>query len=100
MKRLTAALTVCLIAGVPASELPALQGVVTLSDAEASMITSWSAPESWDPATGRRADPPGLGKVLLKVGGRPGIPVQVQLTATEREINDTNVKWGDTGGTT
>ena len=85
------------IAGVPSSELPALRGVVNLSEAEAGLITSWSAPESWDPSTGRRADPPGLGKMLLKVGGRPGIPVQVQLTNTEREINDTNAKWAETG---
>lgn len=70
---------------------------MNLSEAEAGLITSWSAPESWDPSTGRRADPPGLGKMLLKVGGRPGIPVQVQLTNTEREINDTNAKWAETG---
>ena len=30
---------------------------------------------------------------LVKVGGRPGIPVNVQLTATELSINDTNKLW-------
>jgi hypothetical protein len=30
---------------------------------------------------------------LIKVGGRPGIPVSVQLTSIERTIHDTNRLW-------
>ena len=29
----------------------------------------------------------------MKVGGRPGIPVEVHLTEAERTINDTNKLW-------
>ncbi len=29
----------------------------------------------------------------MKVGTRPGIPVQVQLTEAERSIRDTNQRW-------
>ena len=81
------------MAGVPSSEVDAMRRIVTLSEREAALITSWSAPETWDPATGVRAVPPGLGKVLLKVGQRPGIPVQVRLTRTEASVNDTNMRW-------
>ena len=47
------------------------------------------------PETGREAEPPGRGKFLIKVGGRPGIPVRVELTESERAINDTNKLWHD-----
>ena len=50
-------------------------------------------PPAWDPHTGREAAPPGRGKFLVKVGGRPGIPVEVHLTDAERTINDTNKLW-------
>jgi hypothetical protein len=79
--------------GVPSSEVPAIRGLVPLSHEESRLITSWSTPESWNPTTGRREDPPGLGKVLLKVGGRPGIPVQLRLTSVEEAVNDTNQRW-------
>ena len=81
------------MAGVPSSELAAIRDLVPLSQAEGRLITSWSTPETWNPSTGRREDPPGLGKVLLKVGGRPGIPVQVRLTSVEESVNDTNRRW-------
>mgnify|MGYP001003880026 FL=1 len=44
-------------------------------------------------ATGEEGDPPGLGKFLIKVGGRPGIPVKVTLTPSELDVNDTNKRW-------
>lgn len=81
------------MAGVPSSELAAIRDLVPLSHAEGNLITSWSTPETWDPSTGQRGDPPGLGKMLLKVGGRPGIPVQLRLTSIEKEVNDTNRRW-------
>lgn len=82
--------------GVPASEIEEIKTLMKLSNAEADLLTSWWTPDSWDPKTGKRADPPGLGKILLKVGGRAGIPVQVKLTPTELEVNDTNQKWAGT----
>jgi hypothetical protein len=30
---------------------------------------------------------------LIKVGGRPGIPVEVVLTQGELAVNDTNKQW-------
>jgi hypothetical protein len=32
-------------------------------------------------------------KFLIKVGGRPGIPVQIGLTSIEASLNDTNKRW-------
>lgn len=79
--------------GLARNELPALEELFDLSGRERELITSWSAPESWDPVTGRRQDPPGTGKMLIKVGSRPGIPLRVRLTHAEREIGDTNKRW-------
>lgn len=84
--------------GLPEAELAGVRQVVGLSNREAQMITSWSTPEAWSVATGERGEPPGLGKVLLKVGQRPGIPVRVKLTAAELGVNDTNQRW-DTAST-
>jgi hypothetical protein len=41
----------------------------------------------------QEAPPPGRGKFLIKVGGRPGIPVEVVLTEAEHAVNDTNKQW-------
>ena len=36
----------------------------------------------------------GVGKFLVKLGGLPGIPVNVQMCDIERSgFNDTNAKW-------
>jgi len=79
--------------GLPAAEMPALTQVVGMSGVEQQMITGWSTPPSWDAAAGEQAPPPGLGNFMVKVGGRPGIPVHVTLTPSERHINDTNRRW-------
>ena len=79
--------------GLPFTEMPELTTVVPFSDAEQEMLTGWQDPPSWDAATGREVDPPGRGKFLVKVGTRPGIPVEVKLTATEKSIRDTNQRW-------
>ena len=96
--------------GLPAGELERLKGVLQFTDAEASMITAWSkgAPIERsvsvagddDEATRRRSKPPlGRGKFMLKPSkdGSAGIPIQVELTATERDtrIHDTNVRFRD-----
>jgi hypothetical protein len=70
-----------------------LTQIVQLSKTEAELLEDWSAPPSWDPVPGREAEPPGRGKFLLKVGGRPGIPIKVELTRSELAINDTNQRW-------
>jgi len=46
-----------------------------------------------DPDEGAEVAPPGRGNFLVKVGGRPGIPVYVALTTIELNLNDTNKLW-------
>jgi hypothetical protein len=79
--------------GLPAAEMPLLTSAIPLSRAEQALLTGWQDPPAWDPSTGRETAPPGRGKFLVKVGGRPGIPVQVHLTDAEKSINDTNKLW-------
>lgn len=82
-----------LAAGLPQQEMGPLSSVVPLTDAEQEMLVSWQDPDSWDRPAGHRQGPPGLGKILIKVGGRPGIPVQVVLSERERELHNTNKRW-------
>jgi hypothetical protein len=84
--------------GLPRSELGDLGQIVGLSQREIDLITSWSSPVGWSGGTGPAAPSPGLGKCLIKVGGRPGVPVKVQITATERRLHDTNARWQATRG--
>ncbi|WP_158009681.1 ATP/GTP-binding protein [Carbonactinospora thermoautotrophica] len=79
--------------GLPEAEMASLTQVVRLSHKERRLIVDWSTPPSWDPMLNREAEPPGRGKFLIKVGSRPGIPVKVELTAAERDVNDTNKRW-------
>ncbi|MGL5859366.1 MAG: LAGLIDADG family homing endonuclease [Angustibacter sp.] len=83
--------------GLPSAEMPKLRDVVQLSRAEEQMLVGWQDPPAWDPVTGAEAAPPGRGRFLVKVGGRAGIPVQVELTQVEESlrINDTNRLWHD-----
>jgi hypothetical protein len=80
-------------AGLAVDQLPALEAVVALSEPERALVTSWSSPPSWDTKADKEAPPPGLGKFLIKVGGRPGIPIEVVLTPAELAVNDTNKQW-------
>lgn len=79
--------------GLPAAEMPQLTSAIPLSNAEQELLISWQDPPTWDPTTGREAEPPGRGRFLVKVGGRPGMPINVQLTDAELAINDTNKLW-------
>ena len=79
--------------GLPSSEMPLLNSAITMSRAEQDMLQGWQDPPAWDPVSGKEADPPGRGKFLIKVGGRPGIPLTVELTDAERHIHDTNKLW-------
>jgi hypothetical protein len=79
--------------GLPAAEMPNLTKVVPFSQAEQELLISWQDPPAWDPVAGAETAPPGRGNFLIKVGGRPGIPVHVALTETELALNDTNKRW-------
>jgi hypothetical protein len=79
--------------GLPRSELADLDQVTGLSRREEDLIVSWSSPVGWGHHADVTAPPPGLGKCLLKVGGRPGVPVRVQITEVERQLHDTNARW-------
>jgi hypothetical protein len=81
------------VGGLPQAEMPLLTAAVPFSHAEQNLLTGWSAPPSWDATTGKETEPPGRGKFLIKVGGRPGIPIRVKLTETERATSDTNKRW-------
>lgn len=79
--------------GLPRAEMPKLTQVVPFSEAEQNMLVGWQDPSAWDPIAGAEAAPPGQGHFLVKVGGRPGIPVHITLTDAELAINDTNQRW-------
>lgn len=79
-------------AGLPRTEMEELGRVVGLSEREIDLVSSWSSPPGWG-AGGHDGEPPGRGRFLIKVGGRPGIPVRVAITATERKLHDTNTRW-------
>ncbi|WP_181019988.1 ATP/GTP-binding protein [Nonomuraea typhae] len=89
-----AGMVIC--AGLPEAEMASLTQVVRMSAHEQRMIVDWSTPPSWDSARDRDGDPPGRGKFLVKVGGRPGIPFHVDLTHAELAVNDTNKRWSTT----
>lgn len=91
---------VVLCGGLPMAELTAVDQVVTLSTREREMIAEWSAPGSINVETGEEDAPPGRGKFLIKVGGHPGIPVDVVMTEDEVQVNDTNQKWANSTTTT
>lgn len=78
--------------GLPAAEMPMLSAAVKLSAAEQTVLTSWTSPPAWD-SSGAEPEPPGRGSFLAKVGGRPGIPFHVDLTAAETGLHDTNKRW-------
>lgn len=84
---------IVLLGGLPHAEMRSLRDVMRLSSAEEALVTSWQDPPAWDATSGRQTAPPGRGKFLIKVGGRPGIPVEVVLTPTEVALHDTNKRW-------
>jgi hypothetical protein len=86
--------------GLPASEMPLLTSAIPLSRQEQQKLISWQDPPAWD-SRGVDVEPPGRGKFLIKVGGRPGIPVQIGLTSVERAegLNDTNTRWHEPAAT-
>jgi hypothetical protein len=77
-----------ILGGLSRSEFGDLGQIHEFSTAERRLIGSWSIDA--DVTIG---DPPGRGKFLIKTGSAPGIPITVQLTATEKAVNDTNKAW-------
>lgn len=82
---------VMLIAASTDEELDAISKVRALSRAEREAVGSWSSPPGWDSAG--EAVHVGRGKFLIKVGGRPGIPVQLVPTPDELRLGDTDFRW-------
>ena len=88
----------------PQSEMAKLRRVMPLSQAEAARLVSWADPGSWSRITQNRSahgaprQAPGVGKFMVKVGGRPGISVMVRLTQVEIDMNNTNKRWGNADG--
>ncbi len=76
------------LGGLSNQEFGDLGSVHEFSDAERRLIASWSID-----ADASLGTPPGRGKFLIKTGSAPGIPIQVQLTRVERDVNDTNKLW-------
>ncbi|GIJ48193.1 ATPase [Virgisporangium aliadipatigenens] len=83
-------------AGLPKAEMEELGKVVGLTRREIDLVSSWSSPPGWA-ATKATDEPPGRGRFLIKVGGRPGIPIKVAITDTERHLHDTNQRWVQNG---
>lgn len=88
-----AGMVVC--AGLPRAEMEDLRRIVGLSESEIDLVSSWSSPPGWG-STGEREEPPGRGRFLIKVGGRPGIPIRVAITPTEANLHNTNTRWRTT----
>lgn len=86
------------LGGLAEREMGNLEEVFMLSHDEKSMITDWSAEGGINPDTNRAASPPGLGKFILKIGKKPGIPFQSVMTSVEAQVNDTNQAWSRRGG--
>ncbi|MFI5934084.1 ATP/GTP-binding protein [Actinoplanes sp. NPDC051494] len=89
-----AGMVVC--AGLPRAEMEDLGKIVGLSRREIDLVSSWSSPPGWS-HNGENEEPPGRGRFLIKVGGRPGLPIRVAITETERHLHDTNTRWVQNG---
>ena len=66
---------ITVMGGLPPRELARVCEITPLTGPEQELVTSWSAPDSWQPG----AKHPGRGKYLIKTGERLGIPVELSL---------------------
>ena len=74
-------------------DLHDLSAVQPLNAKEIETVSGFNAPPDWKPrpnADGSPAAPPGAGKILFKVPGRVGIPVQMSLTEIEKNNHTTD----------
>ncbi len=77
---------ITVLAGLPPRELARVSQITPLTGPECELVTSWSAPDSWQPG----ARHPGRGKYLIKAGERLGIPAEMTLVGAEAIIYDTD----------
>ena len=77
---------ITVMGGLPPRELARVREVTPLTAPEQELVTSWSAPDSWQPG----ARHPGRGKYLIKTGERLGIPVELSLVGVEHALYDTD----------
>lgn len=81
-------------------DLRALGEVKPLTPEEITYVSGFNAAKSW--GSGRVSEwvralaldsPPGAGKVLFKVEGRPGVPVQMVKTETQQSLHVTDARF-------
>jgi hypothetical protein len=77
---------ITVMGGLPPRELARVREITPLTRPEQELVTSWSAPDSWQPG----ARHPGRGKYLVKTGERLGIPVELSLVGAEHALYDTD----------
>ncbi|PCC27062.1 hypothetical protein CIK76_18890 [Glutamicibacter sp. BW80] len=82
-----------MLGALPRSEMKLLTESIPLSQREQDMLVSWSAPPAYNKNNNQKSKAPGLGKFLIKIGGRPGIPFDMKLTGIEAKLGDTNALW-------
>lgn len=88
--------SVKIFGGMAENEMPLLEAVIPLSDAEKRLLGEWSAEGAVDPNSGRTLPPPGRGRFMLKLGeGNPGVPFRMNLTPSEQKVHDTNEAWAE-----
>jgi hypothetical protein len=77
---------ITIMSGLPPRELARVSEITPLTGPEQELVTSWSAPDSWQPGTRH----PGRGKYLVKTGERLGIPIEMALVGDEHVLYDTD----------
>jgi hypothetical protein len=77
---------ITVLGGLPPRELARVAEITPLTAPEQELVTSWSAPDSWQPG----ARHPGRGKYLIKTGERLGIPIELSLAGAEHTLYDTD----------
>ncbi|GGS99015.1 ATPase [Planobispora rosea] len=77
------------LAALSVGELHRISQQKPLTDGEIELVASWAAPTATG-LDGTSQLHPGRGKYLIKIGQRSGVPVRLQLTATEQSLYDTD----------
>ena len=77
---------ITVLARLPPRELARVHEITPLTEPEQELVTSWSAPESWQPGGAH----PGRGKVPHQGRAGLGVPVELGLVGPERELYDTD----------
>ena len=82
-----------LIGGLPPEEFDRLRQVREFSDKELRYLLAWQDAAPLNHAG--QGEPPGRRKFLLKLGSRPGIPLEIARTQAERRarVHETSTAW-------